>query len=373
VAFIRSWPFAIFIILCACSPIVFLVLGPKVNRPDAKDIKTWDRSASTSGTNLQKNPVDFERYWPENYRPVEGYDQGMPWPDKVRRSTDEVYFLKFADGIYLPESFEPENKADLLDGWPRVIVRNGTRFLRMPRGEWVMGAWDAPNEVDRPDAPAHTVKLSGYYIQEAEVTHGQVDDYLVKTQSTRPAEWDQIFSRLKQKVGSDVARQHPASNVSRKLALGFCGWMGGQLPTEAQWEYAARSLGQKRRYVWGDTPEPGQNMARIEALDITPAPVRSYPKDRTEQGVFDMTGNVQEMCRDAWVSSYKKSPAAVLDPCALPIDPEKVVFSIRGGAYSSTADDCATTRRDDKLPATDVAENLGFRLVVECPDTRKPR
>ena len=284
-----------------------------------------------------------------------------------------MIFLKFADGVYLPELFEAEDKADLVDGWPRAIVRDGVRFLRIAGGDWVMGAWDDPNATNRADAPAHPVQLSGYYLQEAEVTHGQVEDYLKGTQSTRPSEWLEVFNRLKQKLGPEIARKHPAANVTRKLALGYGNWVGGRLPTEAQWEYAARSLGQKRRYVWGNTPEPGPSMARIAALDVTPAPIRSYPRDRTEQGVYDLAGNVQEMCRDAWASSYQKRSASVLDPCTAPGDSGNVEYAIRGAAYSSTSDDAATTRRDDKLGEAETLENLGFRLVVECPDTRKPR
>ena len=320
-----------------------------------------------------KPPVHFERYWPETYLPVGG-DRQL-WPDKVRRTTDEVIFLKFADGIYLPESYEPENRADLVDGWPRVIVREGIRFLRIAGDkEWVMGAWDAPNAVDRADSPPHPIILSGYYIQETEVTNGQLEDFFKWLEISRPTEWEQTHARLKYKVGADVARRHPASSITRKLAVEFADSLAARLPTEAQWEYAARSGGQKRRYVWGDVPPPGRKLANIDPVDDkTTAIVGSYPADRTLQGVLDMTGNVQEMCRDGWESSYRKTVAPVLDPCSSPADPSKPEYSIRGAGFDSLAADCAITRRDGKCSATDAVENLGFRLVVECPDTRKPR
>jgi serine/threonine protein kinase/formylglycine-generating enzyme required for sulfatase activity len=326
-----------------------------------------------------KKPVDFETYWPDDYRPVEGYNQGLPWPEKVRRSTDEAVFVKLGDGIYIPESFEPDPKAGLaVDGWPKTILKGGIRFLRMPGGTWVMGAWDDPNAIGRADAPAHPVRLTGYYLQETEVTHGQVEDFLKRVDAATPTDWGRIFDSLKAKMGPELARRYPASNVSRELARRFARWLGGQLPTEAQWEYAARSLGQRRLYVWGDDPAPNPKLARIDADDATPSPVGSYSKanqgrDETDQGILDMAGNLQEMCRDAWISSYIKNEAAALDPCTLASDPDRAPYSLRGAHYGSLGRECATTRRDDKLAAADLAENMGFRLVVECPDTRKPR
>jgi serine/threonine protein kinase/formylglycine-generating enzyme required for sulfatase activity len=375
-ALLRSKKWMLSITLTACSAMLLLVMmRPTTTTEPPTPLKgmVLVPPDADSGTVLRKKPVDFESYWPDTYRPVEGYTQGMPWPERVRRTTDEAVFHKFADRVYLPETFEPDTSAGLAsDGWPKVIVKNGIRLLRMPGDTWVMGAWDDPNAVDRADAPAHPVTLNGYYIQETEVTNGQLEDYLRKVDSSFPSDWEKVFNRFK-KEGPDVARRYPASNVSRDLALKFARWMLGQLPTEAQWEYAARSLGQKRYYVWGDDPAPDRTMARIDADNLAPAPVGSYPKDKTEQGVLDLTGNLQEMCRDAWVSSYIKSDAAVLDPCALANDPARAQFSVRGGYFASIGKDCATTRRDDKLPAADLGENIGFRLVVECPDPRKPR
>ena len=354
---------------------VFLAVGLR-DRKDATIPTSPQPSKLERDPNPPVKPASFERHWPEIYASVKGYGEDKLWPDRVRRTTDQVFFVKFADGIYLPDGFTPEDPADLVDGWPRVIARSGIRFLRIKGdSEWVMGAWAAPNAIGRADAPAHPVVLSGYYIQETEVTNGQFEDYLTDSRSTRPTEWEQAYLGLRRTVGPDVARQHPAIFLSRKQALEFTGSLpGNQLPTEAQWEFAARSRGENRRYVWGDAPPPNRDLANVNPQDTkSTAPVGSYPKDRTLQGVVDMTGNVQEMCRDGWISVYQKSDRPVLDPCASPLDPAKPEYSIRGAGYDSLADDCATTRRDDKCSATEVYGNLGFRLVVECPDARKPR
>jgi len=362
----------IWMILIAAAVCLSLLVLVRLRR-DPKDLSVTHQGPDPKKTESRK-PADFETYWPSGYRPVEGYTEGMPWPEKVRRSSDETVFVRVGPGIYIPEGFELDHSRGLeSDGWPRRIAKDGISFLRVPGGTWVMGAWDDPNAVDRADAPAHPVRLTGFYLQTTEVTHGQLEDYLNKVDASFPTDWSKVFNQLKQKVGPETARRFPASNVSRELAQRFGRWIGGQLPTEAQWEYAARSLGQNRTYVAGDGEPPDRNQARIDQIEATPAPVGSYSSDVTQQGILDMTGNLQEMCRDGWVSSYTKSVEAVLDPCAPPTEPTRPVYSIRGGFYGSIGKECSTTRRDDKLAESEVAENIGFRLVIECPDTRKPR
>jgi eukaryotic-like serine/threonine-protein kinase len=316
----------------------------------------------------------FEDYWPANFVAVGDSNKDVAWPDQVRQVPDGRYFNRFADAIYLPDGYTVEDPTQLINGWPKAIIRNGIRFLRIEQGkEWLMGAWDAEVEQGREDVPAHAVRLSGFYIQETEVTNGQYSDYLEKKQSARPTEWEEIYLRLKGLLGRDLASEHPAVNLSRKQAMAFARSIDAQLPTEAQWEYAARSRGEPRRYVWGEMPPPSQMMANIERLDDkTTAPVKSYPNDRTLQGVFDMLGNVQEICRDSFVK-YKSSMLPEIDPCEVPLDPIKAVYVIRGANFNSISDDCALTRRSQKVSETELAENVGFRLVVECPAPKKQR
>jgi serine/threonine protein kinase/formylglycine-generating enzyme required for sulfatase activity len=324
---------------------------------------------------LAGKALPFERYWPASYIAVKGPDEESTWPARVRRTTDEVIFYRLADGIYLPEGYKAEDPADLAeDGWPKAIIREGVRFLRIAgKEEWVMGDWDARSDAERSDSPAHAVFLSGYYMQETEVTNGQFEAYLENTTTTKPGEWQRVFLELKQSLGGDLARKHPAVCISHKQAQGYADYMDGQLPTEAQWEFAARSRGKPNRYVWGNAPPPSRQQANIDAWEAkTTAIVGSYPADKTAQGLLDMTGNVQEICRDVW-ERYKKSLLPANDPCPLPVDRDKAQYAIRGAYFSSVPEDCATTRRDDFRPESEAATNLGFRLVVECPDTREPR
>ena len=326
------------------------------------------------GGGAKPQEYSFVDYFSEIYAPVKGFGEDKSRPDKIRRTTDEVLFVSFAEGIYLPEGYKVEYPTQLVDGWPRVIVRDGIRFIRIQGDiEWIMGAWEAPVDVERRDAPAHPVILSGYYMQETEVTNGQIEEYLKATGKTKPPEWQANFNDLKRNLEPELARRHPAVNLTLEMARAYADYMDGLIPTEAQWEFAARSRGKENRYVWGNQPRPSRELANIEPMGTpTTTPVKKYPKDVTEQGLYDMIGNVQEMCRDAW-EPYKKVKLPMPDPCARPHDPEKPEYSIRGAHFASTSDDCATTRRDDHRPENELAEICGFRLVIECPDARKPR
>ncbi len=340
----------------------------------SKPVVTGVKAGLTSPAGSSGEPPRFADYWPANYIAVDSSGPTQVWPEKVRRKDDDRYFYRFADGIYLPEGYQPENPSDLVEGWPAVIVRDTVRFIRVEGNkEWVMGSWFAEVEQGRLDVPAHPVKLTGYYLQETEVTNGQYEDFLEKNQVVRPVEWERIYGDLSRALSRDLARRHPAVNLSRKQALAFARSIDAQLPTEAQWEFAARSRGEKRRYVWSDSAPPSRLKANIDRDDeLTTAPVKSFPEDRTSQGVFDMLGNVQEFCRDVR-QPYKKSLLPEIDPCFVPTDLSLAEYVVRGASFNAIADDCSLTRRDDACSETEISPKYGFRLVVECPEIAKPR
>jgi serine/threonine-protein kinase len=336
-------------------------------------VSNRSRSASVFPIPNEANKLRFEEYWPDGYVAVDSTGADPIWPEKVRRTADDRYFVRFADGIYLPEGYQPEDPNQLIDGWPAVIVRDKIRFLRIEGNkEWTMGAWDVDLEQGRNDVPAHAVKLTGYYLQETEVTNGQYEAYLERNQSARPPDWERVYGELR-RVAPELASNHPAVNLSRKQAIAFSRSLDAQLPTEAQWEFAARSRGEKRRFVWDDVTAPSRLKANIDTdTDRRTAPVKSYPDDRTVQGIYDMLGNVQEYCRDLW-APYKRNQTTDLDPCVLPEMNSQAEYVIRGACFHSIPDECLLTRRDEHRSEGEFLEKFGFRLVVECPDTRKKR
>src|SRR5262249_4627288 len=145
------------------------------------------------------------------------------------------------------------------------------------------------------------------------------------------------------KKGVDPKR-HPAVGIPHTLAEDFARWAVGALPTEAQWEFAARSRGKPFPFVWGTERGKGSlanlNNAGDPSRDVPTSEVRVYIKARTEQGICDLAGNVREWCRDRW-GLYEVSSVATRDPQG---PREGTQFVVRGGSFSTWGDLHHTTR-----------------------------
>jgi serine/threonine protein kinase/formylglycine-generating enzyme required for sulfatase activity len=329
--------------------------------------------------------VALSRWQVEAYQPGDLADLVAGWPRALVRTGEGTEFVRFKEDIYLPKGYEPETTAgDAEDGWPAVLVRPVSadqvlRFLRIPGGSFPMGkVTDANGRPVDPEAPARPVALSGFYMMPLEVTNGQVEAYYESRKippEQRPTPWRDSFEALVLDVGRDLARQHPAVRLSHRDAEAFALWANGLLPTEAQWEYAARSRGQDRRYVEGidDQVQPVTQQANIwtagNGLLPTVPDGKDYPKDRTGQGIFNMTGNVREWCRDVW-EPFVPAREPLVDHVGPPRTPE-ALYVIRGGSFITRVDRGSTIARTDREPADQTAKDLGFRLVIECPSSSR--
>jgi serine/threonine-protein kinase len=280
-------------------------------------------------------------------------------------------------------SFAALDPADVVDGKPRVLVQKtfGSRFVLIPGGTFDMGDADASEAGAAEDRPAHAVTLSDYYLQETEVTNRALVAYFQAkgvAASARPPIWRKAVETLKE-AGRDPDN-HPAVGVPRDIVEDFAAWAGARLVTEAQWEYAARSRGKAIAQVWGSAAGASKTFANLNTLgdfDEPTTEVGVHEKDRTEQGVLDMAGNVREWCRDRW-AYYAKSDHPARDPEGPPARAGATdEFVVRGGSFATFADAVRTTRPrrprpdlDGSLTADELAKNgaasdLGFRLVVE--------
>ncbi|HEV3121025.1 MAG TPA: bifunctional serine/threonine-protein kinase/formylglycine-generating enzyme family protein [Isosphaeraceae bacterium] len=278
--------------------------------------------------------------------------------------------------VFPPEGYVANSSAGLLHGAPRAItrVRPAARFVLIDGGQFRMGTWGKASAELADSQPAHAVVVSSFYLQENEVTNGEMIAYF-KAKTMRRDQWPEKFREalerltLQQGLSEADAERHPAVGISRQMAQEFALWAGGRLPTEAEWEYAARSRGQERTYVWGDSPEPSERLANIDSVGdaaIPTQPVRSYSNDKSEQGIYDLAGNVREWCLDAWEPYPKDAAAPLVNPGRKdPARSDGLKYVIRGGSFRSELGPARTTYRSDSEADFRTDNDLGFRIVIE--------
>lgn len=244
---------------------------------------------------------------------------------------------------------------------------------RYQRGDWRGGGYSDQR-------PSRTILLSGFTISQKEITVRQFRAFVEETGHTTTAEeygcWTTNSEGEREREaeatwrdpGFSQSGSHPVVCVSWRDAQAFAEWADARLPTEAEWEYAARGLGQKIAYPWGNTFEgnalnfadrrtPFSNASADDGHRWT-APVGSYASNRV--GLYDMGGNVAEWCQDWYQPDYYAASSSQ-NPRG-PSTGEKRVY--RGGSWSDGATYAQTTLR--RMAAPNVpADDIGFRIVWE--------
>jgi len=252
----------------------------------------------------------------------------------------------------IPPGFAVDPKAEVDEsGRPRGLVPTGPladlgmRLVLLNGSDTKLG----------PGAPAAD-PVASFAISETEVTNGQLKSYFQDQKIEPPAEFQSAYQALLANKEASVspmdADKHPAVGVSRKTAEDFARWAGGDLPTEPQWVYAAQCGGDpKRLFVWEDNQPTVANGGRanldtLESMPTRTAKVKNFPDDRTDQGVYDMTGNVRE---------WTRSPGRSLGE-----------FVVKGGSYLADALGYTNILRGFKYE-NEMLEELGFRIVITSP------
>ena len=224
------------------------------------------------------------------------------------------------------------------------------------------------------EKPMHKVYLNAYYISKYEVTNAEYYEFWKQQLETvspgqTPQHTPENFTHLPQ-IGDWPARakqfpNHPVVGVSWHDANAYAAWKGMRLPTEAEWEKAARGY-TNRTWPWGNALEPYANTAaKDDGYENRLAPVGSFPKGKSYYGVMDMAGNVWEWTADWYGDVYywHSSQAATKRPKQNPKGPAVGSWRvIRGGSWIDTIARCSTTFRFYLYPTLKTSF-VGFRLA----------
>lgn len=225
----------------------------------------------------------------------------------------------------------------------------------VPAGEFLMGSTDADKDAVAHEKPQHTIYLEAYWIGKYEVTNALYKKCLDAGKCSGPKYWaDGTIPTGKE--------NHPVVGVSWNDAMTFAQWMGGRLPTEAEWEKAAcwdEVKKAKRFFPWGDVFDVQKaNTLASEIRDTTPVGKYS-PQGDSPYGVSDMAGNVWE-----WVADWYSDTYYSTTPKNNPKGPGSGKFRVvRGGAWLIDRGLARCAFRSGYSPVG-WFNGLGFRVVV---------
>jgi serine/threonine-protein kinase len=214
-------------------------------------------------------------------------------------------------------------------------------MMEIPGGTFLMGRNEASNPEE---TPAHSVSVPPFFLDKTLVTDQQYAEFVRATSS--PA--------LPQSASAGSAPEQgewPVTDVSWYEAGAYCGWQGKRLPTEAEWEFAARGT-DGRLYPWGNEFDPRLTNSTESKLDH-PDPVGRRTAAASPFGVLDMSGNVWQWCED----DYKPYPGR---QASFAIPPDAKV--IRGGSFRSDQHHVTAATRNLEV-ATERSPRIGFRCA----------
>lgn len=288
-----------------------------------------------------------------------------------------------------------------LGGCAKAAVPDDMVFIK--GGTFQMGSNDS--DADDDEKNVHSVTLNNYYLGAREVSRGEFSDFVNATGyrttaekkgtafGLKDGEWDYHKGLDWRDMGFSQNDNHPVIGVSWYDAVSYCNWRserenlqpvytvngeeisanfnadGYRLPTEAEWEYAARSRGKSYKYAWGNSSTPHGNILDEKVKEkynsdkiwagyndgyIYTAPVTSF--EQGDLGLFSMTGNVWEWCWDWYSDNY--STSSLTNPKGASSGSYRV---IRGGSWSNRPSYLRCSDRNNRAPGYRNL-NLGFRL-----------
>lgn len=261
--------------------------------------------------------------------------------------------LRPCDPVVVTTAAPPPPKTG--DVWENP-KENDMKYVYVAPGAFRLGCVDGDRDCNNDEGPAKAVRLTRpFWIARQEVNVGAYRTYTQATKKSMPDK-----STRTNPGWRDTA--HPISEVSWLEAKDYCAWAGGRLPTEAEWELAARGGTPGTIFPWGNTIDhnrsnySGEDKNTLDQFGPGPATGRTFPP--TGWGLYDMIGNVAEWVADYYGTRYDPSTT---DPHGPTTGTQRVV---KGGSFAALPKESRISART-KLAETERANFVGFRCVLE--------
>ena len=251
------------------------------------------------------------------------------------------------------------------------LESSDTKMVYINPGEFQMGSEKGNTD----EKPIHTVYLNAFYIDRYEVTNAEYKQFIDANpqwgKEQIPREYHDGYY-LAHWNGNDFPfgkNNHPVVYVSWYAAMAYAQWAEKRLPTEAEWEKAARGGLIGNIYPWGNEIDPTK-ANYYDATDKEQTPVGTYPKNG--YGLYDMAGNVREWCLDSYIVDYYEN-APKQNPVAGSANIQDIIKNfinvktdrvLRGGSWLNSQYSSRVTNRSNRAP-TDTNPNEGFRCVKQ--------
>lgn len=421
-------PFTALIILaCAIAAIVFVMVGGTSSESKIPEHPSHEKTSTASSDQSTPNS---EPESPPDTQQTACNALGVPIP--VVRNTSALHRPEVVEKLLT--TIAPSVKASLITEAPETVPTSvkAEPMVWIPGGTFIMGSDTGPPD----ETPPHAVAIDGFWMDKTEITNAQFQKFVQATgyvtlaekqpelRSIQPGsdlqqtaileEFNQPGSicSLQLKSRNDIDPEkgayswwqyvpgadwkhpegpdsnifdrmnHPVVHLSWLDAQQYCKWAGKSLPTEAQWEYAARAGRQGNFYPWGNDRNPdGKQLQNIwqgtfpitdtaEDGFATTAPVGTFPAN--EFGLHDMTGNVWEWCADYYTPDYyfnspSRNPLGP-DRSFDPQEPHIIKRVQRGGSFMCSDQYCIGYRVSARMKGEQDsgAFHTGFRCVVSA-------
>ena len=268
----------------------------------------------------------------------------------------------FSNLLGSPNPTQTETKPPLITAQPTTTIipteegydllispQDGMKLIYIPEGNFMLGSDLSDPDAEEIEKPQHSVFLDDFWIDETEVTNAMFEKFVNETGYLTTAEkaggisyhYDRETTKWIENNGVDWSQPYPSSrgitdrqnhpviHVSWQDANAYCSWAGRRLPTEAEWEKAARG-DNAAIYPWGDQI-PDKNLVNFNYLYEDTLSVTELPEGRSPSGVYQMAGNVWE-----WVADYYSADYYSSSPERNPTGPSTGEYRvIRGGSWNS--------------------------------------